>query len=162
MENAKDTFYVTLRNRLKVLNPQRTMILRGVQRPGILVEESEAVQPQPRTDVFVLQWTDLKVDMQLPSVMTQMTCEIRYTTCGTQANAELDRGRALSQMDAELLTLLSPNSAQKMNYGQTPAAAMETFVFWSGPDFQPLTTLRDSLTRVAKVTVFAFQEQGEL
>ena len=66
MENAKDTFYVALRNRLAVLNPNRTMLLRGVQRPGILVEEAEAVVAMLPADVFVLRWTVLQTDVNLP------------------------------------------------------------------------------------------------
>lgn len=162
MENAKDTFYVALRNRLATVNPQRVIILRGVQRPGILLEEAEAVVPQMPADAFVLRWTDTSVDTQLPSALAQMTCEFHYSTGGTQPNAGLDRGRALAAMDAELLAILSPNTAQKMNYSQTPAIAMETMVFWTEPVFMPLNTLRDRLTRVAKVAVFGFQEQGEL
>ena len=34
MQNAKDTFYVTLRDRLAAVNPARTMVVRGVTRPG--------------------------------------------------------------------------------------------------------------------------------
>lgn len=162
MENAKDTFYVTLRNRLEALNPQRAMILRGVQRPGILVEEAESVVPQMQADAFVLRWTDLNIDVQLPSVLTKMTCEFHYTTSGTQTNAGLDRGRALAEMDAELLATLNPTSTQKMSYAQTPSIEMGTMVFWTAPEFMPSTALRDRLSRVAKVTVFAFQEQGEL
>ena len=41
MQNAKDTFYVTLRDRLAAVNPARTMLVRGVIRPGLLVEENE-------------------------------------------------------------------------------------------------------------------------
>jgi hypothetical protein len=48
-----------------------------------------------------------------------------------------------------------------MNYTQNPAAPMETMVFWSEPVFGPAATLRDRLSRTVKVTVFAFQEQGE-
>jgi hypothetical protein len=162
MENAKDTFYITLRNRLATLNPQRVIILRGLQRPGILVEEAEAVVPQMPADAFMLRWTGLTVDAQLPSVLAEMTCEVYYTTGGTQTNVGLDRGRALAEMDAELLSILSPNCAQKMNYTQTPTTAMDTQVFWTEPQFQPTTTLRERLTRVAKITVFAFEEQGEL
>ncbi len=101
MENAKDTFYVTLRNRLAALNPNRVILLRGVQRPGILMEEAEAAVPQMPADVFVLRWTTLNVDPQLPASLAQMTCEIHYTTGGTQANGGLDRGRVLEEMDAE-------------------------------------------------------------
>jgi hypothetical protein len=162
MENAKDTFYVALRNRLAALHPNRVIILRGVQRPGILMEEAEAVVPQMPADVFVLRWTELELDGQLPSALAQMTCEIHYTTAGRQTNAGLDRGRALEEMDAELLSILSPNCAPKMNYTQTPTVAMGTNVFWGMPQFTSMTTQRERLTRVTKVTVFAFQEQGEL
>ena len=125
MQNAKDTFYVTLRNRLATLNPNRTMLLRGVQRPGILVEEAEAVVPMLPADVFVLRWTALGTDVNLPLVLARLECEILYTTGGTQAASGLDRGRALEEMDAEVLGLLSPNCAPKMNYTQTPACADE-------------------------------------
>jgi hypothetical protein len=162
MENAKDTFYITLRNRLAVLNPQRAMMLRGVQRPGILVEEAEAPTAQLPSDVFVLRWTGLNADTQLPSTLAQMTCEVHYATGGTQTNGGLDRGRALAEMDAELLSILQPNSAQKMDYMQNPAAQMETMVFWAAPEFSPLVTSRERLMRVAKVNVFAFEEKGGL
>lgn len=161
MQNVKDTFYITLRNRLAALNPQRVVMLRGVQRPGILVEEAEAPMSQLPSDVFVLRWTVLNADTQLPSTLTQMTCEIHYATGGTQANSGLDRGRAMAEMDAELLSILQPASAQKMDYTQTPAAQMETLVFWTAPEFSPLATSRERLMRVVKVNVFAFEEQGE-
>jgi hypothetical protein len=161
MQNAKDTFYITLRTRLAALNPERTMILRSVTRPGILVADAEAPMAQPVLDAFALSWTGLEADHQLPSILTQMTCEIQYATAGTQANAGLDRGRALEEMDYEVLKLLYPYSAQKMNYAQMPATAMETMVFWSEPQFTPVVTLRDRLSRTARVTVFAFQEPAE-
>lgn len=161
MQNAKDTFYITLRDRLATLNPQRTMTLRAVSRPGILVEEAEAPAAQPQLDAFTLRWTGLQTDVQLPAILAQMTCEIQYATAGTQTNAGLDRGRALEEMDAELLQLLYPYSAQKMDYTKSPAAALETMVFWSEPQFAPAVTLRDHLSRTATVTVLAFQEQGE-
>ena len=56
MQNAQNTFYITLRNRLVALNPNRTIYLRGVTRPGILVESNELVVAQPPSDVFVLRW----------------------------------------------------------------------------------------------------------
>jgi hypothetical protein len=162
MQNAKDTFYVTLRNRLSTLNPNRTMLLRGVQRPGILVEEAEAVAPMLPVDVFVLRWATLGTDVDLPLVLARLECEILYTTGGTQAASGLDRGRALEEMDAEVLGLLSPNCAPKMNYTQTPPAQMNTPVFWTAAEFAAAVTLRDRLSRSAKVTVFAYQEPGEL
>ena len=38
MQNAKDTFYLTLQSRLAALNPSRTVVLRGVVRPATLVD----------------------------------------------------------------------------------------------------------------------------
>ena len=162
MENAKDTFYIALRNRLVVLNPVRTMLLRGVQRPGILVEECEAVVAMLPQDVFVLRWTGLTSDVNLPLVMVRMACEFHYTTGGTIASFGLDRGRALEEMDAELMTILTPSSTPNMNYAHTPVLQLNTPIFWTAPEFSSLVTTRDRLTRAAKVTVFAYQEPGEL
>ncbi len=161
MQNAKDTFYLTLRNRLATVNPARTMTLRSVTRPGILVEDAEPFTAQPPLDAFTLRWTGLAADLHLPAILTQMTCEIHYITAGTQTNAGLDRGRSLERMDYELLQLLYPYTAQKMNYTQSPAVAMSTQVFWSEPEFSPAVSDHDRLSRVAKVTVFAFQEPSE-
>lgn len=161
MQNAKDTFYITLRNRLATVNPQRTMTLRGVVRPGILTEEAESPAAMLPLDVFVLRWTKLATDTQLPATLAAMTCEIHYATAGTQTNAGLDRGRALEEMDYELQQILSPSSTAKMNYTQTPAMQMGTSVFWSPATFTQETTTRERVGRVASVEVFAFQEQGE-
>jgi len=161
MQNAKDTFYITLRSRLQALNPARTMTLGAVTRPGILVLDAEPPAPQPQLDAFSLNWIGLQADVELPAILAEMTCEIQYSTAGTMANMGLDRGRCLEEMDYEMLKLLYPYSAQKMNYTQNPAVPMETMVFWSEPEFGAATTVRDRLTRTVKVTVFAFQEQGE-
>lgn len=161
MQNAKDTFYITLRERLTTANPARTMTLRGIVRPGILVEEAEAPMAQLPLDAFVLRWTKLAADTQLPSVLAQMTCEIHYATAGTQIYSGLDRGRALEEMDSELLQMLAPSSAVKMNYSQTPAGQMGTNVFWSQAVFAAEATTRERVARVATIEVFAFQEQGE-
>jgi hypothetical protein len=161
MQNAKDTFYLTLRNRLASVNPARSITLRSVTRPGILVEDAEPFTVQPQFDAFTLRWTGLQADLHLPAILAQMTCEIHYTTAGTQTNAGLDRGRTLAKMDYELFQLLYPYSAQKMNYTQTPAVPTSTLVFWSEPEFGPAVADHDRLSRVAKITVFAFQEPSE-
>jgi hypothetical protein len=161
MQNAKDTFYLTLRGRLATLNPERAMTLRAVVRPGIYMQEAEAPMAQPLLDAFALGWTGLTADHQMPAILAQMTCEIQYATAGTPTNAGLDRGRALEEMDYEVLKILYPYAAQEMNYTLNPAAALETMIFWSEPEFGPAVTLRDRLSRTAKVTVFAFQERSE-
>ncbi len=161
MQNAKDTFYITLRDRLATVNPARTMTLRSVTRPGILVEEAESPVPLMPMDVFVLRWTNVAVESNLALPLVQMTCEIQYSTAGTQALGGLDRGRLLEAMDAELLQMLSPASTQKMNYSTAPATAMETFIFWDQPEFGSTVPLRDQVSRATSVTVWSWQEAEE-
>jgi len=161
MQNAKDSFYVALRTRLAVVNPERTVLLRGAVRPGILVEEAEAPFSQLPSDVFVLRWASLGVDFNLGSAMAAGECEIVYQTCGTQSFGGLDRGRALSAMDEELAAILQPFYTPKLNYTTTPPISMLTQVFWDEPGFGPVTVQRDRLARSAKLMVYSYQEQGE-
>ena len=162
MQNAKDSFYVALRNRLSTLNPARTLMIRAVQRPGVLVEEAESPMPEAQNDVFTLRWEGFSTDSRLPNRLSSAICEIQYSTSGTQGNAGLDRGRALSEMDRELLAILQPLWTPKMSYTVTPAILLETNVFWSEPTFGDAARQRGQLTRAATVTVYAFEEPGEL
>lgn len=161
MQNAKDSFYMALRNRLAALNPERTILLRGATRPGILVEEAEAPFPQPPTDVFIVRWLGLGADVDLASTFVAEECEISYQTCGCQTFGGLDRGRALAQMDSELLSILQPFSTPKLGYNSNPPTAFLTQVFWDEPAFTPIVTQRDRLARTARVTVYTYQEPGE-
>ena len=161
MQNAKDSFYVALRTRLVAINPERTILLRAAVRPGILVEEAEAPFAQLPTDVFVLRWLGLGVDQDLPSAMVAEECEVLYSTLGTQSFGGLDRGRALSEMDEELMAMLQPFYTPKLNYTVTPTATMLTNVFWNEPGFGPAVVQRDRLSRSANVMVYSYQEQGE-
>jgi hypothetical protein len=161
MQNAKDSFYMALRSRLSALNPERTVVLRGAVRPGILVEEAEAPFSQPPADVFVMRWLGIGTDVNLDAALVAAECEIVYQTCGCQSFGGLDRGRALSAMDEEILSILQPFSTPKLSFIATPPAPMLTQVFWDEPAFGPAVALRDRLSRSVKVMVYSYQEQGE-
>jgi hypothetical protein len=161
MQNSKDSFYVALRTRLAAINPERTILLRAALRPGILVEEAEAPFAQLPSDVFALRWLGLGVDQDLPTTMVAEECELLYSTLGTQSFGGLDRGRALSEMDEELVAMLTPFWTPKLNYTAQPAAAMMTSVFWDEPVFGQATLLRDRLSRTARVVVYSYQEPSE-
>jgi hypothetical protein len=161
MQNAKDSFYMALRTRLASINPERTILLRGAVRPGILVEEAEAPLSQLPNDVYVLRWLNLGVDLNLASTMVGEQCEILYQTCGTQSFGGLDRGRLLSEMDEEVTAMAQPFYTPKLNYTATPPAAMLTKVFWDEPNFSPIVTQRDRLSRSVSLMVYSYQEQGE-
>src|ERR1700761_8130825 len=107
MQNAKDAFYVALRDRLAAINPARTMVLRGVTRPGVLVEENELASAYQPVNVFCLHWVGLSVDAKSALPLVSMTCQITYATDGDSGNGGMDRGRLLSAMDAELASAVS-------------------------------------------------------
>ena len=161
MQNAKDSFYMALRSRLSSINPERTILLRGTVRPGIVVEEAEAPMAQFPADVFVLRWLGTGLDTALSASMIAQECEILFATCGTQAFGGLDRGRMLSAMDAELLAMLQPFQTPKMNFSVQPAAQMQTAVFWNEPVLTPINVQRDRISRSARVLVYSYEEQGE-
>jgi hypothetical protein len=161
MQNAKDSFYMVLRTRLATINPERTVLLRGTVRPGILVEEAEAPFNQLPNDVFILRWLGMGVDLDLASTMAAEECEIVYQTCGTQSFGGLDRGRSLKVMDEELVAMLQPFHTPKLVYTATPPAPMLTQVFWDEPGLGPIVAQKDRLSRSAKVMVYSYQEQGE-
>ena len=161
MENAKDTFYLALRDRLAVVNPARTVVVRGAIRPGILVAANELASVVAVPDAFVLRWTGLHADAHGAMTLVRMQCEIDYCTDGSAGNAGMDRGRTLSAMDAELVQMMQPQRAQKKNYAATPAVVMGTSVLWGGVVFGAATVEGERLRRVATVDVFAYQETGE-
>ncbi|HUZ94081.1 MAG TPA: hypothetical protein VMU57_04145 [Edaphobacter sp.] len=164
MQNAKDTFYITLQARLAAVNPSRTIVVRGVTRPAVLVEENELPSDAVPLDAFRLRWTVLKVDPQAALPLVTMACEIRYATDGNAGNGGMDRGRLLAAMDAELAAALGapPRSVTKTSYSTAPPTALGTNVFWGDAAFAPVAVTDERLERVATVEVFCYQEAGEL
>ena len=161
MLDAKDTFYITLRDRLALVNPDRRMLTRGALRPSVLVEEAEPVTGKSAQDVFLIRWKGLRRERGLSQRVALMDCEIHYSTAGTTATCGLDRGRALAAMDEELMQMLTPPCAPTMRYSADPCIATGTTVFWTEPEMGAATTLRDAISRVVKVTVVARQAEGQ-
>ena len=162
MENARNTFYLALRDRLTVVNPQRVVVVRGVQRPGILVEENESAGSNSPPDVFVLRWKDCAIDEQHGMPMAEQACEIHYWSEGTSSHGGLDRGRLLAAMDVEVMQILEGRSAAKQNFAVTPPVVMASRIFWTTAKFQPLVTSTNQLSRVARVMVYSLEETSEL
>jgi hypothetical protein len=167
MQSAKDTFYTMLQGRLTALNPARTIVLRGLVRPGVLVEENELTAAAVIVDAFRLRWTAATIESAGPLPLVGMVCEIHYATDGTAGNGAMDRGRLLAAMDIELASALTavPTSVPKMNYAAAgvgvAAVAMHTNVFWGDPVFAAAVALGERMERTATVQVFSYQEAGE-
>ena len=78
----------------------------------------------------------------------------------------MDRGRLLTQMDAELSAALrvTPHHMVKTNYATSFGVApmvMATNVFWGDASFGPTIVAAERLERLATVEVFCYQEVGE-
>lgn len=163
MQRAKDTFYVVLRDGVAAANPQRTTVVRGVPRPGVLVEENELPVAVAAADVFRLRWTELAVDAAGTVPMAKLRCEVVYETAGTTAMSGMDRGRLLSAMDAELVTVLAggTQAAAKMDFSEGTPVPDGTRIFWSDPAFAAATMTGERLGRVARVDVWSLEGAGE-
>jgi hypothetical protein len=168
MQNAKDTFYLMLQQRLTALNPARTTVIRGQRRAGTLVDENEMPTTQVPLDSFRLAWTALSIDRTGALPLATMQCEIVFATDGTHSAAGMDRGRLMAAMDAELATALAqaPQSTPKLDCTATDSGSapvpMQTSIFWAVPAFSALKITGERLERTATVDVFAYQEAGEL
>jgi len=161
MQNAKDSFYIALRDRLAALNPARTVVVEGVMRPAVLVAENEpATMAAPLPNAFYLHWGAAQVVAGTESArrpLLKIECGIAYRAPGVQAGAG-DRGRALAALDCELLRLCAPPRTPKCDYAHTPVAALGSSVFWGEPEFGAAESVHDELRRSARLLVFFFPE----
>jgi hypothetical protein len=168
VQNAKDTFYELLRSRIAAGNPERTIVVRGQTRPGVLVEENELVTTTTLPDCFRLRWTEAGVDAANALPLAVLGCEILYETAGSAGNGGMDRGRALAAMDAELAAAInaSPQFAAKQNYAGLASGggvvAMNTNVWWGDVVPGAIVVKGDRVARTATVTVMSYEEAGEL
>ena len=111
MQSAKDSFYMTLRERLAAVNPARVMAVNGVTRPAIVVMENESVSAaEPLANAFYIYWGGARMSKghsggERP--LMAMECTIAYRTSGS-GETGVDRGRSLTALDQELLAICRP------------------------------------------------------
>jgi hypothetical protein len=161
MQNAKDTFFESLRTRLATVNPERTAVVRSAVRPAVIVEANELAADAALPDCFRLRWVSDTVETAGAMPLVTMQCEIAYETAGTALNAGMDRGRVLSAMDAELAAMvnLAPQRALKHDYDRGIDLATE--IWWGAVEFGEVSAKAGRLARVAKVAVMSYEEAGE-
>lgn len=173
MQSTKDTFYITLRDRLATVNPSRIISWNGTTRPAIVVAENEVVVPvTPLPDAFYLEWGVAKpVALQIGDcAIYSLECVISYHTFGS-VESGVDRGRSLASLDNDLLKITQPATALKLDYTQNPPASLGTSISWTAPTFGQIVgseALRNEglprgtpgirLERSVTVTVFFFPE----
>jgi len=166
MQAAKDSFYMALRDRLAALNPSRTMVVDGVTLPAIVVRENMEPQfTEARTEAFYVDWGEVQIAESTRPILG-LDCYVWYASEGS-GGAGIDRGRALAQMDEELLRICTPPHTGLRDYSQSPTASLGSSIFWTMPDLAkapgeaPITKVQRSagaarLTRYAHLKVYFF------
>lgn len=159
MQFTKDSFYLALRDRLAALDPERKIVVDGIERPAILVAENEprnAAPPLP--NAYYLAWDPPRIvpgSENAARPLMMMECRASYRAGNLTAGA-VDRGRALSALDSALLWLLTPPRTAKLDTSKTPPAPTGTYVFWGSVEFGDGA---DGLGRTATLPVFFFAEE---
>ena len=166
MQAAKDTFFRTLQARLTAVNPQRTITVDGAVRPAILVAENEPYPP-PRLffNTFYLHWLGapaVRGFTRTAAPRYELLAQIEYFVQGTASLGRpfADRGRLLAQLDRELMEILYPGFAEKLDHAAAPPESLDSFLHWRWtPDFRTLAEGEGSLLRrVATVSVSFYLE----
>ncbi|MGI4829458.1 MAG: hypothetical protein ACRYFU_14875 [Janthinobacterium lividum] len=155
MQGIKDAFYRMLRGRIAAANPGRTVVIRGVVRPGVVVTENElpsAISGVFAPEVFCLEWTAAETMRREEIPLWKLRCVIRYASDGTVSGGGMDRGRALAAMDAELVTALEASPA---NFIKVPADG--TNIFWGDPVLGAEAMKAERVERAVTVEVFGYE-----
>ena len=132
MQAAKDSFYMALRARLAALNPARTMVIDGITVPAIVVRENmepRFVEAQP--EAFYLDFGDILIE-ESSRPMLGIDCHIWYASEGSGGTG-VDRGRALAEMDVELIKICDPPHTGMIDYSQVPSVDLMGGIFWTAP-----------------------------
>ena len=135
MQAAKDSFYMALRERLAALNPARTIVIDGVERPAIVVREN--MEPQygvAQMNAYYVDWGEVQIAESTRPILG-MDCHIWYATEGSTGSG-VDRGRMLAQLDEELLRICAPPHTEMRDYQQAPSTDLGCGVFWLMPDLK--------------------------
>ncbi len=159
MQSAKDSFYMAMRDRLVGLNPQRTVVIDGQERPAVLVCENEAVGADSRVwEAFCLRFGEIDELAPAAAAPMSMTCTITYRTKESAEAGVLGRGRALAEMDKELRAMLAITSAPKLDHTADPPIELGTRLFWPAPKWGEATLDGEDITRVITVKIYFHPE----
>ena len=166
MQAAKDSFFRALQARLAAVNPSRTIVVDGVPRPAIVVAENEPYPP-PKLffHAFYIQWLGAPAVREFavtnPPRYEQLA-QIEYFVQGTKSLQRpfADRGRLMAQLDRELVEILFPGFAPKLDHSQAPPQFLGSFLHWRWtPNLRTLAEGEGSvLRRLATVNVSFYLE----
>ena len=162
MQASKDSFYMTLRNRLAAAYPMRTITVGASTRPGLVVAENDKPSVNARQhDAFYLEWGEARWVRPAISTLMAMACTVSFATAGTEQNGGLDRGRALGEMQSELLGISGPTTTRKCDWTGTNSVDLGSTVFWTGPEFHAVKAAPNCVAAEASFTVYFYPEVNQ-
>jgi len=163
MQATKDSFYVTLRDRLAQAYPGRTITVDGITRPAMVVVENDKPSVTSRQhDAFYLEWGDAQPVRPATNILMAVNCTISYSSAGTEQNGGLDRGRMAGELESELLGIFSPASTHKFDYtGEGDPSDLGTEIFWSHAAFRVTKAAPGCVAGQAGVTVYFYPEVSQ-
>ncbi len=132
MQATKDTFYVTLRDRLVQVDPNLTMVIDGATRPAIVVIENEPPISPPRQDeAFYLDWGGASAVQPATSTLTAMVCTISYTSLASLTVEESIAGGSWLRWMRICWPICAPAQAHKNDYSSGSPVDLGSYIFWS-------------------------------
>jgi hypothetical protein len=159
MQATKDSFYLTLRDRLAEMYPARSITVDGITRPAIVVVENDKPSVTARQhDAFYLAWGEARPVQPAMSNLMAMVGSFSYMSAGTEQNGGLDRGRAIGELESELLDICSPRTARKSDWTGTSSTDLGSTMFWTVPTFRAAEGSPNCVAREATVTVYFYPE----
>lgn len=162
MQATKDTFYVTLRDRLAQAYPARTITVGQATRPALVVVENDKPSVTKReNDAFYLEWGDAHAVRPAISTLMAMMCRISFESAGTEQDGGLDRGRALSEMQSELLAIAAPTTTEKYDWSGVSQVDLGSTIFWTGPAFRSAKAAQNCVAGEADFTVYFYPEVNQ-
>jgi len=162
MQATKDSFYLTMRDRLAQLDPGRTITVDGITRPAIVVVENDKPSVTARQhDAFYLEWGEARAVRPAISTLMAITCTLSYASAGTEQNGGLDRGRTLGALESDLLGMCSPAVTRKNDYTGVNPVDLGSNLFWSQPVFRPAKAEPGCVAREASITVYFYPEVNQ-
>ncbi|HZD31872.1 MAG TPA: hypothetical protein VE779_09450 [Candidatus Angelobacter sp.] len=159
MQATKDSFYMTLRGRLAQVYPARTITVDGVTRPALVVVENDKPSVSARQhDAFYMDWGEAHAVRPAISGLMAMMCTISYASAGTDQNGGLDRGRALGELESELLGICTPSVARKCDCTGANPVDLGSSIFWTTPGFRAMKADPNCVAREASLKVYFYPE----
>jgi len=153
MQAVKDSFYMTLRQRLAESYPTRTM--GNSNQPALVVCENVCEPQFPENEVFYIRWiSDEKLPVDASAAgWRALQCEITYGTTGTVSGNGEDRGRALAELDAELNSIVEARQTSLLDYSQDPPANLNGALLWTQPVLDNAKDSGGIIQRTARLSV---------